>query len=143
VNHAAPPLRWVIDTNVVLSALLHPRGVAGELRQAWQAERFVPLVSRVTAAELLRVLCYPKFKLAAEDRYDLLGEYLPWTEVVHFDEDAFAKPYCRDPDDAAFLQLAYAARADALIRGDRDLLVLASTARVPIHTLAQALSLLQ
>jgi putative PIN family toxin of toxin-antitoxin system len=142
VSRIHRPLRWVLDTNVVLSALVRPGGTAGELRRAWQADRFVPLVSRATASELLRVLHYPKFKLSAEQQHDLLAEYLPWTEVVFVAEDFFAKPYCRDPDDAAFLQLAYAANADALISGDRDLLVLATTARVSIHTLAQALSLL-
>jgi putative PIN family toxin of toxin-antitoxin system len=143
MSRSGRALRWVLDTNVVVSALLHPSGIAGQLRRAWQAELFVPLVSRVTAAELLRVLHYPKFKLSALQQHELLADYLPWTEVVRVVEEYFAKPYCRDPDDAPFLQLAYAANADALITGDRDLLVLASTARVPVHTLAQALSLLR
>lgn len=39
---------------------------------------------------------------------------------------------CRDPADQMFLGLALAARADALITGDADLLAAAGTFPVPI-----------
>ena len=43
-------------------------------------------------------------------------------------------PECRDPDDRKFLQLAYAAKADAPVTGDGDLLALAGRSRVPVLT---------
>ena len=134
---AAP--RWVFDTNVALSALIRPGGITGRLRLAWQNDLFVPLVNRVTAAELIRVLAYPKFRLAAGEQHDLLADYLPWTEVVHIPATPPKAPRCRDPDDLPFLQLAYAAKADALITGDADLLVLASLSHTPLLTPAQAI----
>ena len=74
--------RWVLDTNVVLSALIRPGGVSGRLRLAWQAALFVPLVSRATTLELIRVLAYPKFRLGEDEQHDLLADYLPWAEPV-------------------------------------------------------------
>lgn len=54
--------RVVLDTNVLLSALLFPAGSLSWLRQAWQSEALRPLASRDTTAELIRVLTYPKFR---------------------------------------------------------------------------------
>lgn len=131
--------RWVLDTNVVLSALIRPGGVSGRLRIAWQSQWFVPLVSRPTAAELIRVLAYPKFKLMPDEQHDLLADYLPWTEIFRVPDPPPRTPACRDPHDVPFLQLALAAKADALVTGDNDLLILAPLRGVAIITLAQAI----
>lgn len=131
--------RWVFDTNVVRSALVRPGGAAGRLRLAWQMGLFVPVVCQATASELIRVLAYPKFRLTPGDLDILLADYLPWAEVVTLPRRPPAVPVCRDPDDAVFLQLAYAARADALVSGDQDLLSVAGS-RLPILTLAAALT---
>ncbi len=123
--------RLVLDTNVLLSALLFPSGSLSWLRDAWQSELIVPLASRVTIAELLRVLHYPKFSLSAAEREDLLADYLPWVESVVV-SDPPAVPWCRDPKDRPFLELALAGKADALVTGDGDLQDLASRFAVPI-----------
>ena len=73
--------RAVLDTNVVISALLFAGGGTARLRHAWQAGRLLPLLSTATAQELMRVLAYPKFKLTAADQQELLADYLPWAEV--------------------------------------------------------------
>lgn len=130
--------RWVLDTNVVLSALLWPGGVSGRLRLAWQCGLFTPLLSRATAAELIRVLAYPKFKLAPVEQHDLLADYLPWTQVVRVPDPPPATPPCRDPHDLPFLHLALAARADALVTGDDDLLSLAPLRGIALLTPVQA-----
>lgn len=136
---AAPP-RWVLDTNVVLSALIRPGGSTGRLRLAWQAGLFVPIVATATAAELLRVLAYPKFRLAPDEQFDLLADYLPWTEVTAIPQPPPPTPLCRDPDDLTFLQLALAARADALVTGDADLLATSSASPIPVITVNAAVS---
>lgn len=134
--------RWVLDTNVVLSALLRPGGATGRLRLAWQSRLIVPLVSRDTVSELIRVLAYPKFKLMADEQHDLLADYMPWTQVVRVPSPAPKTPPCRDPHDVKFLQLAIAGIADALVTGDADLLDLAPSKRVTILTTVQAVNLL-
>jgi putative PIN family toxin of toxin-antitoxin system len=121
------PCRVVLDTNVVLSALVFRGGVAGALRPAWQSGVFVPLVSKVTAQELVRVLAYPKFRLTSSDQAELLADYLPYAQTVRVSEPPPKVPDCRDPLDLPFLHLAVAGRAQVLVSGDRDLLSMAST----------------
>jgi putative PIN family toxin of toxin-antitoxin system len=114
----------VFDTNVVVSTLIFGRRLVW-LRRAWAAGAVTPIVCRETAAELLRVLAYPKFRLTTADRETLLAEYLPHAEVV-----ALASPLpalqvaSRDSDDDIFLHLAVVSRADLLVSGDDDLAAL-------------------
>ncbi len=125
--------RIVLDTNVLLSALLFHAGALSWLRHAWQSEIIRPLASRDTAAELIRVLSYPRFRLTEDKREDLLGDYLPWCESVKLPNPPEV-PDCRDPFDKPFLELALAAKADALVTGDNDLLTLTEVFSVPILT---------
>jgi putative PIN family toxin of toxin-antitoxin system len=120
-----PPPRVVLDTNVVLSALLFGRGPAALIRAGWQSGRFVPLASTVTAQELLRVFAYPKFRLSAAEQTELLADFMPWVEVVEIPDPPPKVPPCRDPLDLPFLYLSVAGKARALVSGDRDLLTLA------------------
>lgn len=122
----APP-RVVLDTNVVLSALLFGGGPAARVRSGWQAARFVPLASTATARELVRVLGYPKFRLSPAEQEELLADFMPWVEVVRIADPPPATPACRDPFDLPFLQLAIGGRARVLVSGDRDLLALAGS----------------
>ena len=70
-------MRVVLDTNVVLSALLFTSGRLAWIRRAWQHQQLKPLVCRETASELLRVLAYPKFKLSTAEQQALLEDFLP------------------------------------------------------------------
>ena len=113
----------VFDTTVVVSVLLFEHGRLGWLRRHWREGGCVPLISRETALELTRVLGYPKFGLSPEDRRELLAEYLPFCEAVEVTKKCALA--CRDAKDQPFLDLAQSGKADFLITGDQDLLVLA------------------
>ena len=126
-------LRIVLDTNILLSALLFHAGSLSWFRSAWQSEVICPLASHDTIAELIRVLNYPKFRLTDDEREDLLSDYLPWCETVTVPTQIVI-PDCRDPFDRQFLKLALTARADALVTGDQDLLVLADEFSISILT---------
>lgn len=117
-------LRVVLDTSVVVSALVFPSGALATLRQSWQQARFLTLVSAPTIEELVAVLGYPKLGLTADDQLELLGDYLPYCTVVTLDAHPPSTPPCRDPWDVPFLELAAAGLADLLVSGDRDLLAL-------------------
>lgn len=134
--------RVVIDTNLVLSALVFANGRLTPLRQAWQSQRILPIVSRVTATELIRVLAYPKFKLTADEQQELLADYLPCCKTVRIPEPPPKTPPCRDAFDIPFLQLAVAGKATALITGDRDLLSLAGSFACPIVSAEQFITTL-
>jgi len=120
------PVRVVLDTNIVLSALVFGGGSAGRVRRAWQQRLFVPLASTTTVQELVRVLAYPKFRLAPPDQDELLADYLPYTETVRIPQPAPQVPECRDALDEPFMHLAIAGKAQVLVSGDRDLLAIAA-----------------
>jgi putative PIN family toxin of toxin-antitoxin system len=137
---AAP--RVVLDTNVVLSALVFPSGHITDLRHAWQANRIEPLVSDVTAGELARTLTYTRFKLNTEEQQELLADYIPYCTVVDMPSRPPTVPLCRDPADLPFLQLATLGQANFLVTGDKDLQALASSFHCRIVGPAAFLALL-
>lgn len=75
-------MRVVLDTNVVVSAVLLKKGHLIWLRDKWSKGGFLPLIDTPCAEGLLRVLAYPKFRLLVDEIQSLLGAYLPYTDTV-------------------------------------------------------------
>ena len=119
-------VRVVLDTNVVLSALVFRGGAAAQVRQAWQRGLVLPLASTATVQELVRVLAYPKFRLSPAEQDELLADYLPYAETVRIPEPPPMVPECRDLLDLPFMHLAVTGKAQVLVSGDRDLLAIAA-----------------
>ena len=113
--------RVVLDTNIVLSALIFGAGRLAWMRQAWQQQHLQPLVCRETVSELLRVLAYPKFKLSNLEQQELLADFLPYADVVELPAPWPDLPVCRDDKDQVFLVLAHVGKADALGTGEADI----------------------
>lgn len=126
-------MRVVLDTNVLVSALVFRRGPLTWLRDSWVASQIVPLTSVETVAEFRQVLSYPKFGLTDAERQAVLDRYLPWCETVSIIKH-LEVPECRDPGDRQFLELAMAGSADVIVTGDADLLALSPLFTVPIIT---------
>lgn len=120
------PVRVVLDTNVVLSALVFGGGLSGQVRRAWQRGALLPLASTTSVQELVRVLSYPKFRLSQAEQEELLADYLPHTEIVRIPKPPPKVPACRDAMDEPFMHLAVAGKAQVLVSGDRDLLAIAA-----------------
>ena len=125
------PVRVVIDTNVVITAIVFRTGRLAWIRQAL-GSNFTPVVSPETLAELVRVLAYPKLGLSVEQQKTALTFYMEHAETCVEPRTRIKLPKCRDPKDEMFLRLAFAAKVDALVTGDDDLLVLAGESRIPI-----------
>jgi len=53
-------MRVVLDTNILLSALISPHGVPDTLCRAWRAERFEVVTLRIQLDEIRRASRYPK-----------------------------------------------------------------------------------
>jgi putative PIN family toxin of toxin-antitoxin system len=122
---APGPLKVVVDTNVLVSALLFRDGALAWLRRAWQAGSVLPLASPEAIDKLVRVLGYAKFALEGREIEEILALYLPFVVPVLADPKADASvPKCQDPDDQKFLDLAHRAKAVALVTGDRVVLEL-------------------
>ncbi len=127
-------LRVVLDTNVVLSALVFSQGRLTSLRRSWQSGAVTPLASSATMKELIHALGYPKFRLSADDQMELLSDYLPWCATMIIPVPPPRVVACRDPNDVAFLELAVTGRASFLVTGDKDLLAIGATGKLKILT---------
>lgn len=125
--------RVVLDTNVILSALLFRSGRVSWIGDAWKSRRIIPLVSKETLFELLRVLAYPKFKLTPMEQQTILEAFLPYAETVPVRNSPMPS-VCRDPHDQKFLILAKQSGADFLVTGDADLLAVENFKGCPIIT---------
>jgi uncharacterized protein len=136
-NTSDVALRVVLDSNVLLSALVFKGGVLGCFRALWTVGKIHPYGSKQTIQELIGQLANPKFKLNSIEQDALLADYLPFVQVADRSEnDNQANiPICRDPKDQMFLVLAHASKADCLITGDQDLLILAGTPNLPFRIL--------
>ena len=64
-------VRVVIDTNVIISALLFG-GIPGQLIPLWKSGHIITLASAEIIDEYIRVMAYPKFKLSEEEIHYLL-----------------------------------------------------------------------
>jgi putative PIN family toxin of toxin-antitoxin system len=118
------PISLVLDTNVVLDLLHFADPGVAPIQRALAARRAQCHVSDDTLAELLRVLGYPEFKLAASAQAAMYARYQAAAVMAVSLSSHTPLPRCRDPDDQMFLQLAAAVRADFLVSKDRALLEL-------------------
>ena len=119
--------RVVLDTNVWLDLLLFGDPRCARLQSALAGGAVQVLTSEACRAEWQRVLSYPALRLDQDQAMRLAAAYDALASV----EAAPANhrlPRCKDPDDQKFLELACAARADALLTRDRALLALAGRA---------------
>jgi uncharacterized protein len=131
--------RVVIDSNVLISARLSPRGAPGQLFAAWLDGRFELIVSPVLLAELAGVLERPKFRrwLTVVEARAFVRRVR--TSATLIDDPPQQHHGLRDPDDAYLLTLARSAKADCLISGDADLTSL-SHPQPPVITPADFLA---
>jgi uncharacterized protein len=133
-------MRIVVDTNVFVSAALKQSSWPGELVR-WLDRYGGLLKSAVTEAQVFGVLRRPYFVPRVSASFiDGVRRIFSRAEPVTINERVVA---CRDPTDDKFLELAVNGRADVLVTGDLDLLVLNPfrgfpiiTPRVFVHELA-------
>ena len=109
--------RVVLDTNVLVSALLFENGRLAWLRRTWQTAAITPVLAESSARELIRVLAYPKFRLEQPAIDRLLEDVLPWCETRAGPIEP-CQHQVRDPKDQVFLDLALAAGVPVLVSGD-------------------------
>jgi putative PIN family toxin of toxin-antitoxin system len=130
--------RYILDTGVLVSALLLPRSVP---RQAVDRAftQGVVLASVATIDELDEVLRRPKFDryVQEDERLRFLTKFIGDTSLI---EVADVVTECRDAKDNKFLELALSGKATCIVSGDNDLLVLHPFRGIPIITPQEFLS---
>lgn len=117
-------MRLVVDTNVLISALLAETSLPAHLVVLWRQGRFDLLTSVGQLEELRRVTRYPKIRerLAPALAGRLINELRDLAVVV---DDRAPIAVSPDPNDDYLLAIAVAGAADFLVTGDkRDLLAL-------------------
>lgn len=125
------PPRVVIDTAVVMSALLFGGGPGSRLRECWQRGYCRPLLCRATLIDLQRALAQPQFGFSRAEQDRLLADYLPHALKVRVPE---ALREGDEPPALAYARLAMAGRAHVVVSSDPDLLALQG--RLPWQVLA-------
>ena len=131
--------RLVLDTNVLVSAFLW-RGLPGRLIELAGEREIQVLTSRVLLDELAATLIKKKLAkyvaatgLTADQMLAGFKRLATFVSARRLDERV-----SRDADDDAVLACALAARADFVVSGDDDLLVLGNFNSIPIVSVASA-----
>ena len=117
-------MRLVIDTNILISALLAGTSLPAHLIVLWREGRFDLLTSAEQLDELMRVTRYPKIRarLAPALAGRLINEIRDLAILLTELPVVTASP---DPHDNYLLAIAASGSADFLVTGDkRDLLAL-------------------
>jgi hypothetical protein len=111
-------MRVVIDTNVLLSAVLG--GTLKAILDHWQNERFVLVVTDEIVREYLDVLQRPKFGLRGDVIDNIATFIFQFAEfVVPIEHVQVVKS---DPKDNKFLDAAFVGDVEYLVSGDKHLL---------------------
>ena len=115
-------LRCIFDTNTVISDLLFKTSLPGRAFYFAMSNSTI-LASIETVEELVEVINRRKFDkyLTTEEREEFLDSFLVKVELMEVLDSA---QICRDSKDDKFLNLASSGRADYIVTGDDDLLVL-------------------
>lgn len=132
-------MRVVLDTHIILSALLFTHGNLAWLRDAWQSRSIRPVLSHATREDLFCALEYPAFNLSVPEQDRLLEEFFPYCE------DAVLSSWM--PSHGTFCQIflavAHKARVDALVSVEKEIVALRGSFIPPVLTVAELRKRLQ
>jgi putative PIN family toxin of toxin-antitoxin system len=122
-------MRVVVDTNVFVSAALKDKSLPA-LAVHVVEQRGTLLKSAATERQLFEVLARPRLaELIDQASVDWMRKLMAAAELVTITEHITA---CRDVTDDKFLELAVNGKADMIVSGDADLLVLNPFRGIPI-----------
>jgi putative PIN family toxin of toxin-antitoxin system len=132
-------VRAVVDSNVLISALLSREGRPAEAVRRWLAGDFELIVSPLLLDEIDGALADPKLRARITEEEAAAFIVLLGEAAVVAEDPPSPPARSRDPDDDYVLALAESARA-LLVSGDADVLALAP--ELPVKTVAEFLAAL-
>ena len=137
-------MRIVLDTNIVISALLW-RGAPYQLLHTISQHTDIQLYSSAVLLEeftdvLMRTAVTKRLAVIDQTAGQVLSDYL---DIINLSELIEISPVARDPDDDHVLACAYAAQADLIVTGDADLLALQEYQKIRIVDAATAITLIK
>ncbi|NJP08927.1 MAG: putative toxin-antitoxin system toxin component, PIN family [Leptolyngbyaceae cyanobacterium RU_5_1] len=128
-------MRIVLDTNVWVSGWLWG-GISGRIIQLAETGTLTVCTSETLLEELQIVLERPKIQIKLNQLDGTVEALMRKTRQLAevYPDTSLNVPQLRDPDDAIVLAIALIARAEAIVTGDQDLLVLDEFEGIPILT---------
>jgi putative PIN family toxin of toxin-antitoxin system len=130
-------MRVVLDTNVLMSAVLSPAGKSAQILRLVKNYQVDLVFSPATAAECLGVLHYPKIRKLLKKRSisiagieKFLRNLIAGSVVVM--GELKVNVVKSDPSDNKFIECALAGQADFIVSGDAHLLKLKKFRKIPI-----------
>lgn len=123
-------LRVVIDTNIFISALLKSKNCLAIYENLKQGN-FHLLTTDEMINELVISSERSKFDFLEDDKKELQEVIRESVEIVKPSEKVFI---CRDPKDNIVLECALSGKANFIVTGDKDLLVLKKFKNISIIT---------
>jgi hypothetical protein len=135
-------MRLILDTNILLSALLSPLGAPAKLLDAWERKTVTLVACDALIAELRDVAARPFFRARLRaSAAELLAAGL--RDFSFFCWDLPSGSVAPDPKDSYLLALAEASQADFLVTGDKELLSLKQHKSTRIITPAAMIEILK
>jgi putative PIN family toxin of toxin-antitoxin system len=119
-------IRAVLDVNVLISALISPRGTPARILDAWREERFLLITSEEILSEFEQVITHDRLRRRygiTPSRAARLIQGIRQFAVITPGR-LKVKGIARDAADDKFLACAVEGKADYLVTGDEDLLTL-------------------
>jgi putative PIN family toxin of toxin-antitoxin system len=137
-------MRAVVDTNILVRALIKPEGTVGPVLRQLRAGAYTLLYSEALLEELVDVLSRPRIR----DKYDLHPADIEAVLALILLRGELIIPnrrirICRDASDDKLLEVASCGKADAVVSGDQDLLALNPFEGVEIVEPAAFLTMLE
>lgn len=134
-------IRAVVDTSVLVRAIIKPSGSVGPVLQRLRQREYVLLTSRPMLDELVDVLARPRLRV----KYGLSEDVVRAAIRLILFRCELVQPnrriaVCRDPDDNKFLEAAVCGHAQVIVSGDEDLLSLNPFGGIAIETPARFLT---
>ena len=108
-------MRIVMDTNVLVSGMLTPFGICGEIVRMLTSSSFVLCVDSRILFEYEDVLQRPCFKIERK-MIDIVMAYIDSSSETH--NSMPLKETLPDPDDNQFLEVSVSANVDYLVTGN-------------------------
>lgn len=134
-------MKVVIDTNVLISALINPTSVPAKVIDLIEAKTIQPVMSIATQEELCRVLGYKKIQktltLTPVQAQELAEQMILHCQLIYPDMAVMAT--AEDESDNRYIEVALAAKASYVITGDQHLLKLEQYNGIEMVTPAQFL----
>ena len=138
-------MRVVVDANVLVSAILSPRGTPAQILNAWRAAQFDLVISEAILAEIDRVFRYPKIAKRHRWSEEQLQAFLD--DLAHI---AILTPgiltlavITEAPLDDRYLECAVEGEAEYIVSGDQLLVRLGTYQSIAILTPRAFLEILQ